>query len=294
MALYRVTIQLTSPLVTPLKGDTIWGHVVWGIANHEGESAVQEFLDGCGGTEPVFVASSAFPSGFICKPLPAPYARKAQLSPDDYAQIKKFKKERYVRASDYLDVPAPVQDGGENPFKSVVLTHNSMDRFSNTVTDGGLYAVTEQWAKQRDFDIYIASTYTAERVGQLCGWAFENGYGADASTGRGNFTMTGKAAEVHPKRGGGEYMALAPFFLPQQSGVTNLRADTFIRNGKIGGAFASILPPWKKTVVLYDEGAVFTSDHSLQYVGELLRNMHTDARICQSGFAPVIPLGEEK
>ena len=37
MQLYKVAIQLESSLVTPLKGDTIWGHVVWGIANHEGD-----------------------------------------------------------------------------------------------------------------------------------------------------------------------------------------------------------------------------------------------------------------
>ena len=45
MQLYKATIQLESSLVTPLKGDTIWGHVVWGIANHEGDEAVSNFLN---------------------------------------------------------------------------------------------------------------------------------------------------------------------------------------------------------------------------------------------------------
>ena len=45
MQLYKASLKLKSSLVTPLKGDTIWGHIVWGIANHEGEYAVKEFLD---------------------------------------------------------------------------------------------------------------------------------------------------------------------------------------------------------------------------------------------------------
>lgn len=44
MQLYRASIKLQSALITQLKGDTIWGHIVWGIANHEGEDAVSNFL----------------------------------------------------------------------------------------------------------------------------------------------------------------------------------------------------------------------------------------------------------
>lgn len=44
MQLYKVSIKLKSAFVTPLKGDTIWGHIVWGIANHEDEQAVEKFL----------------------------------------------------------------------------------------------------------------------------------------------------------------------------------------------------------------------------------------------------------
>ena len=293
MELYRVKIQLSSPLVTPLKGDTIWGHVAWGIANHEGDEAVQKFLDACKDTEPVFVVSSAFPTGFVCKPLPRPHARNTQLTPDSYAKIKKFKKERYVQDSDYFDTGDSVRCNGENPFSSVVLTHNSIDRFSNTVTDGGLYAVTEQWTAQQNFDIYIASSFDAERVRQLCEWAFENGFGADSSTGKGRISVLGPAEKVKVKKQADTYMALAPFVLPEDSAISELRADTFIRSGKIGGSFVSSLQPWKKTVVMFDEGAVFKSKSPLTFIGRLLTDVHSDSRICQSGFAPVIPISEE-
>ena len=70
MQLYRASLKLKSSLVTPLKGDTIWGHIVWGIANHEGEDAVKKFLDAEKKSEPELIVSSAFPKGTICKSFP--------------------------------------------------------------------------------------------------------------------------------------------------------------------------------------------------------------------------------
>ena len=85
-------------------------------------------------------------------------------------------------------------------------------------------------------------------------------------------------------------MALAPFIVPDMNKIEKLRADIFVRSGKIGGAFVSSLAPWKKSVVLYDEGAVFESTERIEYIGTLLSNMHADKRIVQSAFAPVIPI----
>jgi CRISPR-associated protein Csm4 len=51
------------------------------------------------------------------------------------------------------------------------------------------------------------------------------------------------------------------------------------------------LHPYKKTVLLYDEGAVFTLENKRPHIGMLLSGMHgADKRICQSGFAPLIPI----
>ena len=70
MQLYKVSIKLKSAFVTPLKGDTIWGHIVWGIANHDGEQAVEKFLAEEKSATPSLIVSSAFPKGTICKPFP--------------------------------------------------------------------------------------------------------------------------------------------------------------------------------------------------------------------------------
>ncbi|MBP5451332.1 MAG: CRISPR-associated protein Csm4 [Treponema sp.] len=291
MKLYKVTLQLRSPLVTPLKGDTIWGHVVWGIANHEGDNEVQSFLYECKTDEPAFIVSSAFPHGMLCRPIPPVQKREKNMTPDKYAQIKKNKKSIYINSSLYTNVNAGENDKRETKVFDVIdVTHNTIDRFSNTVIDAGLYAVSEQWAKQDLFDIYVVSSYESGRIKQLCEWAFENGFGADASTGKGNISIIGNPEIITPKHDSRTYMALAPFVLPQGTSITDLRADIFVRTGKIGGAFVSYMQPWKKTVILYNEGAVFKSEKKLQFIGKLLENIHSDTRICQSGFAPVIPI----
>jgi CRISPR-associated protein Csm4 len=291
MTLYRITVQLCSPLVTPLKGDTIWGHIVWGIANHEGDEKASEFLAQEGAETPALVVSSAFPQALLCKPIPEPEERsKTPLDSESYAKIKHNKKIKYGAASDYLEGIPETRPGAEESFTFLQVLHNTMNRENNTVLDGGLYQVREMWARIPSWDIYILSSFSAERVQELCEWAFENGYGADASTGKGKIMIQAGPQAVRAKKHGNTYMALGPFVKDRGSGITALRGDLFIHSGKLGGAFAAGKSPYKKTVILYDEGAVFTAEKPLQWAGKMLPAMHRDSRICQSAFAPVIPV----
>jgi CRISPR-associated protein Csm4 len=292
MTLYRIRFKLCSAIVTPLKGDTIWGHIVWGIASHEGSNAVAIFIEEERAEPPALVVSSAFPAGMICRSLPAPQDRDSSLTSEEaYSKIKKEKKIRYVPASDYFTVKETKDKVKENPFKSVQIMHNTINRTVNNVEEGGggLYSTEEMWPKIPDWDLYILSSLQPSRIKELLGWAFENGYGADASTGKGKIEISGEPIPVNPKEHGNTYMALGPF-VNSKNEIANLRADIFVRSGKLGGAFAACLSPFKKPVVLYDEGAVFKCDKSIKYTGMLLEKMHSNEEICHSGFTPVIPV----
>lgn len=298
MQLFKATIKLLSPLATSLKGDTIWGHIVWGIANHEGDAAVEKFLDEEKSDEPSLIVSSAFPKGTVCKPYPAHIARKENLSADDYAKIKKSKKQKFVSASDYFadSTSEPFEASAPSAFEKVSAMHNSINRFSGTVEDGNLFASSEMWTENPDFDLYVLSSYPEEHVKQLLDWAFENGFGADSSTGKGKISVQ-RIEKAKARNRTGKYVALAPFVLNDGKSEgknpvkeESLNADIFVRTGKIGGAFSSFMPPFKKTILMFDEGAVFESDESLEFVGKLLTDVHADKRICQAGFAPVVPV----
>lgn len=292
MQLYKASLKLKSSLVTPLKGDTIWGHIVWGIANHEGDDSVKKFLEAEKKSEPELIVSSAFPKGTICKPFPKHEKRKPQMSTKEYAQIKKKKKEKFVSAENYL---MNVEEENTHFRTETVQTmHNSINRFSGTVEEGTLFTIEEFWSELQDYDLYVLSNYSFERIKQLLDWAFENGFGADSSTGKGQIEI-GEIVPVNSKRTSQKYVALAPFVTDfSVIKEDSLRANTFIRSGKIGGTYSSFMSPYKKTVILFDEGAVFESEKPIQFIGNLIEKVHADDKICQSGFAPVIPIGDDE
>jgi len=304
MTLYRIRFELCSALITPLKGDTIWGHIVWGIANHEGDEAVTEFLEQEKSESPALIVSSAFPAGMLCRDLPLPKEREEILDTEEYSKIKKAKKIKYMSASEYFEeagTPCEKMEdirNGVQVMHNVTVMHNTIDRSANTVLERGLYSTEEKWPgivqdniyTNIDWDLYILSSFAPEHVKELVEWAFENGYGADASTGKGRIVLKSDPIPVKPKKQGNTYMALGPFVDGDK--FKNIRADIFVRSGKLGGSFASGLSPHKKPVVLYDEGASFDCDNSIEYAGVLLEKMHSTGKynICQSGFAPVIPV----
>jgi CRISPR-associated protein Csm4 len=312
MALYRIRFKLSSAIVTPLKGDTIWGHIVWGIANHIGDEAVAKFLEQEKAEQPALVVSSAFPAGMVCRPM-SPPERKERLTKKTYAKIKEDKKIKYVSASKYFSNVEEENDDDEtktkkqDPLDNIQVMHNTIDRITNTaLEERSPYSTEERWSKIPCWDLYIFSSFSTDcfqehfgfSIKQLIQWAFENGYGADASTGKGRISEISDPFEVKPEKPkqGNIYMALGPFVEPGTA-LPDLRADIFVRSGKLGGAFVTSLSPYKKPVILYDEGAVFRYDESIQnesiqyVVGKLLEGMHKeDLTICQSGFAPVIPV----
>ena len=238
------------------------------------------------------ISGSAFPKGTICKPYPKHEPRKLDMKTKDYSEIKKNKKIKFVSASEYFENCERMEYQTFKYEQSQVM-HNSINRFSNKVEDGNLFAVQEMWANQTDFDLYILSSFSKERVKQLLEWTFENGYGADSSTGKGKVSV-GDIIPVEAKQKTTKYVALSPF-VTDFSNIKedSLRADTFIRTGKIGGTFATSMSPYKKTIIMFDEGAVFETNESIQFIGNLITKVHSDERICHSGFAPVIPIGED-
>ncbi|MDR2580745.1 MAG: hypothetical protein LBC85_07110 [Fibromonadaceae bacterium] len=263
-----------------MKGDTLWGHIVWGIANHEGEEAVEKFLEQQK-KQPNFIVSSAFPKGTICKPLYKPEPHE-NLTIEKYAEIKKRKKEKYVNFQSLKSVSLQT-------FEYTFTMHNTIDRVTSSVLESGLYSTEEMWAKETEFDIYVCTDFENKKILRLLEWGLENGFGKDASTGKGSIKILG-LTEVENKPHTGKYVALAPFAFNSPKRIECLRAEIFVREGKIGGAFATHLNPFKKNILLFDEGSVFESKEELNFIGELLLNVHADSRICNCGFAPVLSI----
>ena len=291
MTLYRISIEIFSKLQTPLKGDTIWGHIACGIANHEGSDGVNAFIN----MEKPLVVSSAFPHGLLPKPQLPPQENSAEFSSkQEYTQFKHMKKAKYISASSVIE-NFEETDPLKSFFKETSTVHVSVSRSEGSAIEGLLFAMNEQWPNASlehplVMDVYVSSELDTDRILTLFKWAFEFGFGADATSGAGVVKILPQITkiEVKPpvyKR----YLALGPFILASDA-VTDLRGTTFVRKGKIGGLLAKDISPYKKSVILFDEGATFVSSVPMEYVGCLLHEMHSTHfyDICQSAFAPVI------
>ena len=73
MKQYRLRLTLLGPLGTGLTGDTLFGHLCWGIVYHAGRAALEDFLARMASAQPPLVIGDPVPAGFLPNPaLPPP------------------------------------------------------------------------------------------------------------------------------------------------------------------------------------------------------------------------------
>ncbi len=264
MALYRLTLLLTAPLGTPMTGPTLFGRLCWLVRETEGEAALAAWL-----ADParMWRLSDAFPAG--C--LPRPLGRPRPLSSDQLKSVKELKKRPMLRRETWLQRRAAWDDAALDPERDLCrdaalfwrTAHNTIDRRTGkTLEAGGLYFTSEDWRFVREenrwLDLYVECHDTPDRVR----WAFEElgreGYGRDASTGRGRWDVL-EFAEDRDLMGteGDRRMSLSSGFLTPET-----MADAYWRLeplfGKAGPQLAaSGISPFKHPVLLTKPGMTF-------------------------------------
>ncbi|MDH5682282.1 MAG: hypothetical protein OEZ36_11880 [Spirochaetota bacterium] len=319
--LYRIQLELISPIVTAVMGDTMFGHICWGIYYSKGEEVLNEFLQSYE-TDPPLILSDGFPEGFLAKPMLNPYL-PTSLEYDDYKVNKKYGKRKYVENKllirdefrfseetlfDYWNKEKSSQEKIQKMI-SVSRIHNSINRISGTVEKGQLYEVTENYFPQNKetskqdkvekekkaniMDLYVVSSFDEDKVKSLIQRGIEGGYGADKSTGKGQMELY-DIKKITPPTKGNRYVALGAFVPENIETVQDLRANVATKYGKLGGHFASGKNPFKKPIIMYQAGASFRSEKDIQYIGTLLKGIHSDKRIRHYAYCPVIPYQEEE
>ena len=79
MRRYRLRLTLLGPLGTGLTGDTLFGHLCWGIVYHAGRAALEDFLARMASAEPPLVIGDPVPAGFLPNPaLPPPTLKERE------------------------------------------------------------------------------------------------------------------------------------------------------------------------------------------------------------------------
>jgi len=302
MNLYRLHLNSRSAFRTPLQGDTLFGHLCWGIRLHEGEDELKKFLkDEI--SSPSIAISNGFPDGFL--PVPKLTPSMAPLKTrEEITTLKKIKKRKYISSNWLLckeakpmSIELLMKINKEEPkIGSITVTRNVINRLSGTTEDNSLYQTDEMYPENfENWNIYISSSRKHNWILKRFQWAFENGYGADASTGKGLFEIKG-IEKVDLSFNGNRYLVLGNFVPSKKDNMSekNLYADTFTKYGKVGNlSMFDDTNPFKKPIVYFSEGATFNFTNQIYWCGSMLTGIHSNPNIMQNALVPVIPFTEE-
>ena len=306
--MHRATLALHTPLGTPLAGDTLFGQLCWALREAEGEAALERRLDGYTHGQPWLVVSDGFPADYLPKPtLPALEIFFGPLE-DNAAQRKAAKARRWVPATQTgLGLKALLAAAVPDPCppQRTAQAHNTINRMTGT-TGTGEFApyslpVTFHLPDHR-VDLYLVldiAKITEDQVRHLLETVGASGFGRDASTGLGKFSVVNWTPAALPAPAdAGAWWTLGPC-APQGQGFDPLKSyyRTFTRFGRHGNVHALAGQPFKTPVLLAGTGAVFTPAGTFEprlFIGQGIGGgdllSKTQAGTVHQGYAPVLPL----
>ena len=307
-ALYRATLALHTPLGSPLAGDTLFGQLCWALREAWGEAELTRRLEGYTAGRPWLVVSDGFPANYLPKPtLPQHFDPQS-----DPAARKAAKKKHWipkVRTNETLSVllASGVDDAtayGIAPL-SAIQPHNTLNRLTGTTGEAPFapYALPLTFhAPGQRIDLYLVleeDRVSCEEVSGMLAAIGASGFGRDASTGLGKFTLekielTTFAEHAEPNA----YWTLAPC-APQGQGFDGAESywRVVTRFGRHGNAYALASNPFKTPVLLASTAAVFVPTDEFAprlFIGQGLGGSGQLSKVelgtVQQGYAPVVPI----
>lgn len=229
------------------------------------------------------------------------------------AEIKKWNKQRFLTLEQWLglkqdysdlklyeyyykDYVLKKQDSEKKTSVTEVSASNTISRISGTVQEGGGFFQRDKvwYIKGIKLDLY-AEVNDPEMESQVNWFLTEylpaTGFGADKSIGMGALSI--KADKDFDEscfltQGANARLSLSLASFP---GMDTIDAFYRLRTkfGKLGGNYSFSSPtsgnpkPFKKPVLMYDPGAVFFCENSLNN-RDLLKNVHSDPKIRHCGI----------
>ncbi|WP_314776266.1 type III-A CRISPR-associated RAMP protein Csm4 [Cardiobacterium hominis] len=301
----KITLTPQTAFGTPLVGDTLFGHLCWGIAEAYGADRLQALLADYCDANPFLIASDAFPAGHLPLPtLPSDY-----WTAGDETDRKKLKKKQWLPLE---ALTAPVRDwqkhakSNDNIAAHLISSHSQAHnrinraigstgdaRFAPFTSEQNWYAPNSQWQLYLLHDAARISRDELERVLKNLG---HSGYGRDASTGLGKYHVDALEESELFQREGNAAMTLAPC-CPQGQSFDRAHSyyQTLTRFGRHGNVQATAGNPFKKPVLMAQSGAVFSGErHGRPWIGQGISGISTTLpATVHQGYAPAIVLNLE-
>lgn len=310
-ALHRATLVLDTPLGTPLAGDTLFGQLCWALRESNGPAELTRRLEGYTQGLPWVVVSDGFPAGFLPKPtLPQYFEPQA-----DPAARKAAKKKRWVPVNRSGDARAALLESAESDTTaygaaplSTMQPHNTLNRLTRSTGEGAFAPYTTPltfYGQGQRIEVYLVldeDHISATETKNLFAAIGDSGFGRDASTGLGKFSVIQvEPTSLTSPANANAFWTLAPC-APQVDGFDGTRSfwRVHTRFGRHGNAHALAGNPFKTPVLMATTGAVFVPAGnfiSRLFVGQGLggggRLSKAEPATVHQGYAPVLPIAME-
>lgn len=217
MQRYQLNLMPQSAFITPLRGDTLFGHFCWAIRESEGDQALIELLNHYEKTPFIVIAD---PSPLNRMPNPTvPLHLKGQV--DNRAQRKQLKKSQWLPdtvwqypLSQWLNHALDEHpDQMEPPEQHYQQMHNSINRLTETTGQGfDPFVLNKYHHQNQTLNLQFAideQQMPLEKTLQLFEVIGLAGYGRKASTGHGKFTIENcQPHKAHHSNNANAYLTL--------------------------------------------------------------------------------------
>lgn len=291
----KIILTPTSPFVSKLQSDTIFGHFAWGVRFVFGEDKLTSLLENFE-KKPFIIFSDGFLEGKLPKPLLKPYMPKD----DELKYAKKIKKTSFLdkkfifnnidNLTDekifYYILEKIKNENSCNPNKNIeshITQKNSINRSSNLVTEG-LYSIKETFYKDISFEIYFAyQNISKEEIEEVLNFISKRGYGKDKSAGKGkfNYEINWDFEEKRYFTIKKEKFLNLSTCLYDPSNMQLYFGKTITKFPKAGGFYASS-EPYKNPFISYIPGSTFRVK---DMAGRAESKIYNKSKHYQNGFS---------
>lgn len=301
MQAYQLTLRPETAFGTPLVGDTLFGHICWGIVEQYGTETLKNCLQGYTENRPFLVVSDAFPQGF----LPLPSLPSAYWQEGAETDRKKLKKKQWLPES-ALDSDSRLwqqqalssDEISPNLIGSHRRPHNSLSR--QTQTTGGRFAAYESeqiwYGSGSSWTVYCLldeDRLNQEQLRQVLENIGRIGYGRNASSGLGKFSVNSlKDCDLFGRYAAGSAVFALAASCPQGLGYNPEHSFYHIqtRFGRHGNLQARSGRPFKQPVLMAQTGAVFSGTPTgSPYIGQGIGGVSPGRpQAVHQGYAPAL------
>ena len=298
MKLYKCTLIPKSSFGTPLKGDTIFGHICWMIQYKWNEEKLENLLRNYKEGKPFLVVSDGFAKGYLPKPkMPSCYLH------EDSSCKKENRKKVWLTLKDLLNAnyknakkDSEVADKKDKE-ESVIKNSINYKTFSTTKGDFAPYANKEYFINKKDIYFLLDEEQLNKKdFEEILDLFSLYGYGKDITTGKGRFELSELESIDELNFNAKTFMSLSPFAINFQNEIEDIFYEPFVRFGKFGGKWAHY-NAFKKPILFANSASVivFKEKKERKFIGQAITDiaLSDDPKQNQSiqqGYTILFPL----